>query len=244
MTTTERWKKPRLLVILETPGKERVALPLLNAFQHVHVTLLGYHLVPEQMAPEHARDQFEEEAFADLDEAAEEMGQYDVEVETHLIFTSNLVSTIERVVSEQAIDALLHLRPLAQIRRVLVPLYGTQQQPEHVATFVTALARNETIEVRVRVLVQPHQTAEEKAELRQQQHGVFNAADVAAEQLDVQTVETDDPMRAIVELSDECDLIVLGEADPSLRERIFGQFHERLVPEVACPVVLVLYKPD
>jgi len=236
--------KPRLLITVSLPGPEEIELPLLQAFQHIDVILLGCYAVPEQTPPEQAREQFEEEAQEKLQIVADSLSRYDVNIDTHLVFTGRLKEAVQQTIEDEAVDAVLYLRPLFQMKTILVPLHSEQQQPQHIASFLAALVKESKREVHLRLFLGPEKDADAQA-LLQDQMATFTAVDIASDQLKTEVVETDDPTETIISLAKDYDLLVLGELnEPSLRERLFGAIHEKIIPEVSCPVVLVLYQQD
>lgn len=114
----------RVRFLLTTPVPEPPGLPdnLLEAFAGHSVLLLGWAEVPEQSSPEQVRAKLEEEASDDLERLASRLRDVDLEVESDLAFTGDLVQTLEDVAMDREVDAILVLRPGTRVRRILVPV--------------------------------------------------------------------------------------------------------------------------
>jgi len=238
------FQKPKILVTVELPGFDDIALPLIIAFNNLHVILLGYNRVPEQTSPEQARDKYGEEAQNNLDKMAGQLETQAVRVDTRLVFTGNVADSVKRIVEEEEIDAVLEMRPLAQIKSIFVPLHSDQQQPKHVAAFVAALVRDSEINVNLRLLRDPEEETQKADALLHQQRQAFERENIAVDLIETEQIETAESIETIIEMANSGDVMILGEADPSMRERIFGTVHEQIAPHVDCPVVLVLLKEN
>jgi nucleotide-binding universal stress UspA family protein len=62
---------------------------------------------------------------------------------------------------------------------------------------------------------------------------------VDRERLDWRLSEAGDPQTNIVELGGEYDLVVFGETEPSLRERIIGDVLSGIVDTLETPALIV-----
>lgn len=96
------------LVSLELPDPEPVAPRLARGLADFKVILLGFFEVPDQTTPEQAREQFEGEAESVLDAAAAEAFEAGATVvKQRLVFTADVLETLERVAAEEGCDAVL-----------------------------------------------------------------------------------------------------------------------------------------
>jgi hypothetical protein len=239
--TNEKQERQRLLVMVKVPDAPGLALPLVTACRHVDVLLLGYYPVVEQTSPAQARDEYGEEADSQLETLADRLRQQELSVETNLVFTPSVADTVNRLVEEKELDAVLHARPLEELTSIMVPFHG-KQHPQEVAAFVAALVRESAIEIKLRVLLPPDAEGEEEPAERSLRESAFMDAGLDPADIDTVIIDSDDPVRTISALAAEADVLVLGESDPTLGERIFQQVHERVIPNVGCPVVVVVHQ--
>lgn len=211
---------------------------LLDLLEPVNVVVLGYYPVPKQTAPAHLRDDHESEAAARLEEAVTEFARADHEVEGVLVFTKDREDSIDRVAIQHDCDAVLLPDDIGTVERILVPLRGDVNL-ERIVSLVAALAGASDAMVTLF-----HSVAEE-TDPSQGEFMLRGAADrlaeegVDADRIDWQLSESGSPRRTIVELAAEYDLLVLGETEPSLRDRIFGAVLTPILDEVETATIVV-----
>ncbi|MFC6726667.1 universal stress protein, partial [Halobium palmae] len=90
----------RVLVPLAVLEGESVSLGLMNLLGTVDVTVLGYHVLPEQTPPDQARLQYEERANETLADVAEEFRLAGGDADHRLVFTHDRAQTVDRVADE------------------------------------------------------------------------------------------------------------------------------------------------
>lgn len=228
-----------LLIDVELPDPDPLPRWFREQLEGLRVVLVGWYAVPEQTAPQQARDQFGDEAQAALDTVAEGLREHGVEVETRLVFTPDELDSIGRISTETNCDALLVGIPPAAIRRVLIPVRGLHNATR-IARFAADLVQDRTTEVTLLHILERGESASKGRERvlapmaeRLARYGM-KAGDVT------QTVRrADDPAAAIVEAAADHDVVVIGETEPSVRDIIFGPVPQVIAREAAVPVMLV-----
>ncbi|MFC7230076.1 universal stress protein (plasmid) [Salinirubellus salinus] len=211
---------------------------LLDLLEPVNVVVLGYYPVPKQTAPAHLRDDHESEAAARLEEAVSEFARADHEVEGVLVFTKDREDSIDRVAIQHDCDAVLLPDDIGTVERILVPLRGDVNL-ERIVSLVADLAGASDA-----VVTLFHSVAE-GTDPSQGEFMLRGAADrlaeegVDADRIDWKLSERGSPRREIVELAAEYDLLVLGETEPSLRDRILGTVLTPILDEVETTTIVV-----
>ncbi len=198
------------------------------------VVLLGYYPVPEQAAP--AQIQNEKEAAADrrLKTVAEGFD----DPTTVLVFTGDRDETVDRVAGEHGCDAVLTPGAAAtdRVGRVLVALRGETNLDRIVSVVGDLLAGTEAS-------VTLFHAETEGSDL-----GEFvlrGAADRLAEtgvtrdRVDWHLAPGGDAAAEIADTAGGYDLVVLGETEPSLRERIFGAIPGDVTERIDRPTLVV-----
>ncbi|QSW99986.1 universal stress protein [Haloterrigena alkaliphila] len=224
----------RVLVPLAILEGESLSPGLTTLLQSVDVTVLGYHVLPEQTPPDQARLQYEERATAALEDLVATFEATGGSADHRLVFTHDRDQTIERVAAETSADAYAITGASGQIDRILVSLTGDVAVDRNVS-FVTSLVGDREIGVTL-FLATDDASREASAEL----------LDAAAERLsergiDVETeLAVDAPaLETLLDTAVDHDAIVVGERAPSLRSLVLGGEAERIAAESIAPVLVV-----
>jgi hypothetical protein len=86
----------RVVVPVAVLKNESVPLGLMNLLSTMDVTVLGYHLLPEQTPPDQARLQYEERANEALSDVTEEFREAGGDADYRLVFTGDRQKTVRR----------------------------------------------------------------------------------------------------------------------------------------------------
>ncbi|MGK7313633.1 MAG: universal stress protein [Candidatus Longimicrobiales bacterium M2_2A_002] len=159
-----------------------------------------------------------------------------MDVETDLVFTGDLVQTIDRVAHERDTDAILSLRPVKVIGSILVALKDARQADE-AAGYAARIAGATGAEVTVM-----HPPADDESgiladalRLRFQRAGVEPERTTLEPSDDVEGSVAD----RILDAAADVDLIILGETSPGEAEETFGGVNETVTREADVPVLIV-----
>ena len=223
-----------ILVPVDVSQSEPPDLAILDLLRPFEVILLGYFPVPDQAEPALIKHEYEAKAATRLESIAD--GRTDVT--DVLVFTHDREATVDRVADQYDCDAILTAGDTVQIDRILVPIRG-EANIERIVSVVAELLRGShataTFFHTTDGDVDPSQgafllrgTVERVAEFG-----------IDEERVDWELVEDGDPYRDIVGRAGEYDLVVLGETEPSLRERIIGDVLSRIIDEIAIPALIV-----
>ena len=210
----------RILVPFELPDADEVPSALIDTLATMEVVLLGHYNLPEQTPPSVARDQFADDAQAELNDIAQRFEDIAVSVTTRLVFGKAREKTINRVALQEDCDVILTPGDADAIAEVLVPLRG-EANFDRILSFVGELLTATGASVTL------FHTGEESDRLPGEKI-LADATDrlveagIEPDRISQQLSADDDVERSIVGLGDTFDLLVLGETEPSLRDRIFG----------------------
>jgi nucleotide-binding universal stress UspA family protein len=211
---------------------------MLDLLRPVNVVVLGYYPVPAQTAPAHLKADHEAEAAARLDDLVTQLETSDHEVEGVLVFTKDREETIDRVADEHGCDAVLFPKEIGTIEQMLVPLRGGVNL-ERIISFTGDLVRASEATVTL------FHHSPEGSDTSQGEFVLRGAADRLAEDgVDPDRIswtvdEGADPSGAIVDLAGSYDLVILGETEPSLRERIIGTVLTPVLDRIEKPTIVV-----
>lgn len=228
-----------ILIDVSLPEPPEVPPPLVELVSSLKVVLVGWYEVPEQTAPEQARDQFAGEAMEALQRVAQPFRDAGGDVHTRLVFTGNPYDTISRIANEEDCDAVYVARPTHDMRRILVPLRGAPNAMS-IASFVADLVQQHTTDV---TLMHIMEEDEDEERIRNDVLGPvrehITAQGIDGGMLTDHVVATEDPGDVIMRLSESFDAVVLGETEPTIRDVLFGTVPERIATGANVPVIVV-----
>jgi nucleotide-binding universal stress UspA family protein len=229
-----------ILVPVDVSATDSPSRGIPNLLEPVNVVVLGYYPAPKQTAPAHLKADHEAEASARLDDIVAAFDSAGHDVEGVLVFTKEREDSIDRVADQHDCGAVLLPNELdGIIKRILVPLRGDVNL-ERIVALVGDLARASDATVTF------FHASADGADPSQGEFMLRGAADrlsedgVDRDRIDWHLAEDGDPTAAIVALADDdYDLVVLGETEPSLRERIIGTVLTPVIDRIEQPTLIV-----
>jgi nucleotide-binding universal stress UspA family protein len=227
-----------VLVPVDVSAAEIPPTGVLDLLGGVNVLLLGYYPVPSQAAPAQIKAQHGSEAAERLEAVRDAIARRVDTVAEELCYTHDREETIDRIADEYGCTAVLRLGPADSVDRILVPFRGDSNVDSILELVGDLLGAGNTS-------VTLFHSVEEGTD---QEYGETLLAD-AADRLSTAGV---DPTRIdrrlsvtvetgvdIVTAAGEFDVVVLGETDPSLRDRILGAVQRETLSETNLPVFVV-----
>lgn len=219
----------RVLVPVEVLEGKTVAPGLMNLLGTVDVTVLGYHVLPEQTPADQARLQFEERATAALEDLCQEFETAGGAADHRLVFTHDREQTINRVASEIDARAFAISGMTGDVDQLLVSLSG-EVATDQILEFVAEIVGDRAIGVTLLL-------AGDNAEAQQLEDAATQLRDNG---IDVQTkLVAKSPFEALMETVPDHDAIIMGENAPSIRSLVFGEEHDRIASASVGPVLVV-----
>ncbi|WP_226480414.1 universal stress protein [Natrinema amylolyticum] len=222
----------RVLVPLAILEGESVSAGLPTLLAPVDVTVLGYHVLPEQTPPDQARLQYEDRATDALTDLAAEFEAAGGRADHRLVFTHDRERTIDRVAAETGADAYAITGVTGPVDRLLVTLTG-EVAADRLCSVVAELVGDRGIDVTLFLATDDEAGGRESLEAA--------AASLAERGIDVETEPAvgDPSLEALVEAAAGHDVIVMGDQAPSLRSLVFGEAADRVAAESVGPVLVV-----
>ncbi len=222
----------RILVPVEVLEGKTVSPGLMNLLGTVDVTVLGYHVLPEQTPPDQARLQYEERATDALADLRQEFETAGGAADHRLVFTHDREQTITRVANEINARAFAISGMTGDVDRLLVSLSG-DVATERILTFVEELVGGR--EIGVTLFFAGENPDEERIE--------DDADRLRDAGIDVRTelVASNSPFKALMEAVPGHDAVVMGENAPSIRSLVFGDQADQVASASVGPVLVVRY---
>lgn len=234
----------RILVPFEMPDADPVSPVLVEDLASMEIVVLGHYGLPEQAPPDHARAQFKDAADAELEALARPFREAGASVTTRLVFGKDRAKTIDRIALEENCDAELDPAPTDGITRILVPLRDTENL-DRIADFVGALYEDQPWEVTLFHVVEGTPSTGSGLTRDDVETMLEDARDQLIDQgydpdsVSVAVEDAEGHDEAILAAAADYDAVVMGEADPTIRERIFGTLSDAIARETGIPVLIV-----
>ena len=228
----------RVLVPVDVLEGESVPRTVVDAFASIPVVLLGYREIPDQTAPEQARDQYGDRARAELEELRTVFEDAGCDVASRLAFTHDRLKTFERVAVDESCDAVLLLNPAPVLETVLVAI-RSDVNVDHIARLLRTVLDGTELEVTLFHVAGDESHREAGTELLETARDALVDEGVARDRIDRTVVVDGSPTDAILEAAAEHDLLVVGESRPSIRRYVFRDRAERLARETVDPVLVI-----
>ncbi|WP_418285465.1 universal stress protein [Halorubrum sp. DTA46] len=231
--------EPTVLVPVNAAEPTEPSNALIELLSPHRVVVVGYYPVPDQASPEQFQDEYGETAAATVEEIAGRFAVRGGEAEPIVVFTRDRQATIDRVAEETDCDAVLTGGAIGdQLDRILVPLKGDANLERIVAFIGPLLAESDASVTLFNVADSDEEESSGEFLLR-------GAADRLADdgiersRIEWRQDRSGSPGTAIVDAASEMDLIVVGETEPSLRERLLGDVTDQVITDSTHPVLVV-----
>ena len=246
----------RVLVPVAVLEGGSVSPGLISLLGAVDVTVLGYHVLPEQTPPDQARLQFEERATSALEDISQEFRAAGGGADHRLVFTHDREQTIERVTDEVDADAFAVPGTTGDVDRILVSLSG-DVDADRILSFVEALVGDRDIGVTLFLAAGAGTVGDGAADAAASGgpapgdggdagDGADARLAAAADRLreagldvDTATAAQSSPFDALIDAVPGHDAVVMGERAPSFRSFVFGDESERVAAASVGPVLVV-----
>ncbi len=241
----------RVLVPVAVLDGGSVSPGLMHLLGTVDVTVLGYHVLPEQTPPDQARLQYEERATSALEDLIQEFRSAGGEASYRLVFTRDREQTVDRIADEVGANAFAITGMTGDVDRVLVSLSG-DVAVDRILTFVTDLIGERDIGVTLFLAANGaggDETTSVEAERGTETDDATNSGAVlsaAADRLrdagidaSAEAVTDRSPFDGLLDALPGHDAIVMGENAPSLRSLVFGAETDRVASASVGPVLVV-----
>lgn len=228
-----------VLIPIDAADPEELSAGLIATLAPVRIVLLGHYLVPSQAAPDQVRSDREDEAIAAVADTVAEVADQDANIESVVVFTHDKDETIDHVGAEHDVDAVLTPGQYPEtLSRILVPMRGDVNL-ERILSFVIDVMRESEVTAKLYNIAESDDEASRGELLLRGARDRLDDNGVDPDRLTLQVDTGDSPADAIIAAAEAFDVVVLGEAHPSLRDRILGGTTSRVIANVDRPVLAV-----
>lgn len=231
---------PTVLVFVEFPDPDVPTKGFLDHFKYPDAEVVGFYHLDDDESAEEARTERGDEFSSELEEIAERFERQGVRADYELVFDHDRVAARQRIVERDGVDAVLLPGAANTLGKVLiasrdlrnadskVPLLDIVDQDDLLSIDLVHIADPDDPEGEAegeRILEQTASTLADAGfpELKIDRH-VRTGTDVAFE---------------LSQAARGYDLVVLGETERDLGDRIFGPVGEYIVDERDVPVLIL-----
>lgn len=233
---------PTVVVQLAVKERETISETLAEFLSPLSVVVIGAVEIPDQTSPEQARSQFEADARQTVETVSELFSETGSDVETRLSFTHDTRHTVEQVATDIDRVAVLFPAPVTSIERLLVAVRGSINVPNIAAT-VAALLEHTDVTATIYHAAPHDADTEAPAQALTAVASALEEAGIERHRVTTTLERADEPLDALAAAANDHDLLVIGEDEPTLTDRLFGETSDRIVERTTVPVVVVRRPP-
>lgn len=240
-------RQPRILLPVSLPLEKKIPLAILRRFTSLEVLLLGYKEVKEQISPEQYKEEDDGKTQNQLDEVKNELEEGNFNVETELVFTPDVAQAIDNVILEYNCQALLLVKPIDELNRLLIPIYDINQISKRFATVIFELTSTSHLPATLLLIDKTKDSEDTETEassntsaMRHEAYSQLRQAGVEKNQIETSTEQVNDISEAVKEKSEAEDLIILVEANAKERESFINRVRGEISDKIDCPLLVVL----
>jgi nucleotide-binding universal stress UspA family protein len=228
-----------VLLPVNAAEAEDIPVALAETLAPLRIVVLGYYPVPDQAAPEQVRSDHEDEATAATEDAVSLFADRGTDVESAVVFTHDRDETVDRIAAEYDIDAVLTPGGYPEkLSHVLIAIRGDEDL-DKLTTFIIDLMRQSGATATLYNVAESDEEASRGELLLRGARDRLAENGVDPDRVGWQVDSEDSPADAIVTAAREYDALIIGESQPSLRERILGRTAGRVIGKVDQPVLAV-----
>lgn len=231
-------EETQVLVPVVLPDPDPVSPWLRSFLQSVDIYLLGCYDLPEQTSPDQGRNEFEDAASDTLARVADQFREFSRDVESRLVFTPDLVQSVEREADGRNVDAIVRPRPVDRIESLL----GVLTRDVNYGRFVKSISALTGEEVRSLKLIQiddGNANREEQSLILEGLQSRLVDRGVDPDVVEIESVVTDEQSERVMTEIDAVDVAIVAEKETTLTDRHVETLAEYVFRESDTPVVFV-----
>ncbi len=233
---------PTVVVQLAVQERETISETLAEFLSPLSIIVIGVVKIPNQTSSKQARSQFEADARQTVETVGDLISDAGANVETRLSFTHNPRRTVEQVATEIDRAAVLFPAPVTSVERILVAVRGSINVPNIAATVAALLERTDITATIYHAAAQDEDT-ESAAQALTAVASALEESGIESRRVTTTLERVDEPLDALVGAANEHDVLVIGEDEPKLTDRLFGETSKRIAERTTVPVVVVRRPP-
>jgi nucleotide-binding universal stress UspA family protein len=230
--------KPTVLVPIDVSSDEPPDPDLLTFLSPTQVVLLGWYPVPDQTGTSHMQHERGDEAVAFIDSIAAALPK-EMDVATTVVFTRDREKTVDRIAEEYDCDVVLVPEDVDRIERIFVPIRSDVNLKAILPIVSTLLETEGTSCTLYHVAPEDEEDPGAGEVLLTGAADELEALGVDPERITTTLEISNDPVAQIIDAAQNHDVVIVGETEPSLVEKILGTVPTTIIDESNRPVLVV-----
>lgn len=231
---------PHLVARYDVSGSSRISPPIVKTLAPADIVLLGYWPVPDQSSPQQLRDQFGDEARQSLGVVKQHLEDQRFEITTELQFTKNRDQLIDRVANSHDCTSVLFPGTVRSTppESILV-LLKSDSDLDRIARTLATLFRDSSVDILLFHAVERGDDVEATEDVFREVTDNLETRGIHPDRIHWEQSDRGSRADSIVSEVAEHDLVVLGESEPSVRERIFGPVQSAIADRTERPSLTI-----
>lgn len=233
-------KHPTVVVFVEFPDPTFPTGGFLKHLAYPDAKLVGFYELDVGESVQPIRDEHEEECRATLQAQAERFEQQGIRTEWSLIFDHDRVEARHQIARDDGADAVLLPGGANTLGKVLVAARRTQNVEKKMSTLLNTVDRDDLISldlIHIADETVPEGEKEGKRILTEMK-SVLEELGVPSVQIEQEVRTGDDVAFELNRASRDYDLLMLGETEQDIGDKIFGPVAEYVVDDRDVPVLI------
>ncbi len=230
---------PKVLIPVNLTSQPKdLPAEILSAIPLSRLLLLGFMETPEQSESEQSEEEYEEEAEVKLQGIQQQLTDSDIDFDTEFLFSHSVKEQLDRFVSDETLQFILLLKPLSELKRVLIPIYDRSQVTNKLSTFLYEVKSHKPVVIRVLLFVDSSEEAHSESQLRKVLGDQLSLVHVEVDAFSVYKRQETTPDEILRDTATQTDTIVWVEGRDADRDL----FLDRITSEdvFPCPSIFIL----
>jgi nucleotide-binding universal stress UspA family protein len=231
---------PTVLVFVEFPNPEVPTGGFLNHFRYPDAELVGFYHLDDSESIDEARAEYEDEFTTELKRLAEQFEQRGIRTEFELLFNHDRIGARQRIVERDDIDATLLPGAANTLGNVLVGSRDLRNADKK-APLLDIVDQEDLISIDVVHIVDPDdpEGETEGKHILKQATSMFTDAGFPRVRIGRELRTGTDVAFELSQAARGYELVVLGETERDIGDRIFGPVGKYIVEKQGVPVLIV-----
>lgn len=211
---------PSILIPVDITQEEKdLPQAILQAIPVPKLLLFGFKETPEQSDSEQAEEEFGKEGEKKLDNIRNQLTEAQVNFESKLIFSNEIVSQIKQIIEEEKFPFILSLQPLSELNQIVIPVFDLNQINTKLRTVIYNFQSKQPKKIKIMLFSGGDGESPNEDQLKQAIENQLYLVNINIDEYEVYQKEELSCKELIKKISKQGDLIV-GQKQRLLKEKL------------------------